>query len=110
MAKISEACHGNRDRHHFGSLNLQFLKERVDKFILAAEDRGVLPAYDELAYTIKEVSYPLEELRKYFEADPASCLNAESSYIFAFFVKHQYPKLVEAARQIDEEYSEEMPK
>ena len=84
--------------------SLAVIKEHIAQFKQALEERGVLPAYDSIAYTLNELAYPLQRLTQYF--DRTCSLDAEAAYIFGFFVRAKVDELQTMAKEIDEEYTQ----
>jgi hypothetical protein len=109
IEKIYEGCHGSKDRRVLANLHVELLMETVAKFREALTERGILPAYDTVNQELEDTEYPLVELKKYFAGDASSTLNARSSSIFTFFVKHQIEKLQKTAESFDEEYERATP-
>jgi hypothetical protein len=104
VQKIMEGCGENPNRREFAGRNAGFVVNVVEQFRSALTDRGVLPASTLHKEEIENVEYALQELKKYFDSDEANKLNPKSSYIFAFFVKHQIRRLADIAKDIDQEY------
>ena len=52
------------------------------------------------------VDYPLQELRKYFFNPDETHINDRDAGIFAYFVEQQTQKLLNRAKDLDEEYSQ----
>ena len=103
--KISEGCHGDRDRRIFHGLPVDALIEALAGFRQALAERGVLPANSAIEEDLQNAEYPLRELKFYFEENVSNTLNQRSSSIFAFYLKHQMGELKKIAMDIDAEYS-----
>jgi hypothetical protein len=84
--------------------SLGAIKDHIDQFKQALEERGILPAYDSITYTLNELVYPLQRLTECF--DGTSVLDVEAAYIFGFFVRAKVGELQTIAREIDEEYAQ----
>ncbi len=86
--------------------SLAAIKDHISQFKQALEERGVLPAYDSIAYTLNELVYPIQQLTEYF--DGTSVLDVEAAYIFGFFVRAKVGELEAMAKEIDEEYGQKL--
>jgi hypothetical protein len=105
LGKILMACAPNPSVElPEGKSSLAAIKDHVAQFKQALEERGVLPAYDSIAYTLNELVYPLQRLTEHF--DGTSALDVEAAYIFGFFVRAKVRELETMAKEIDEEYAQ----
>jgi len=104
--KIFEAIDGNKP-NEFGSIHIKLIAEAVDTFKIRLGKRGALEAYDSITYLLDLLEYPINELSSYFTGPNNSRLNDKSANIFAFFIKKHTDKLIEIAKEIDEEYESE---
>jgi hypothetical protein len=102
--KISEAIHGG-NFPQFGALHVDLVSEAIERFKTMLTTRGFLNAYDPISYHLELVEYPLAELKKYFDAQHDSKLNAKDAYIFLSFIRKQVDLLKQIAIEIDEEYA-----
>jgi hypothetical protein len=105
LGKILMASHPNPSIEAWeAKSSLAAIKDHVAQFKQALEERGVLPAYDSIAYTLNELVYPLQRLTEHF--DGTSVLDVEAAYIFGFFVRAKVGELQTVAKEIDEEYAQ----
>ena len=93
----------------FGKLSLDVIVENVRAFREALTKRGVLNPTSDLQYYLEEVEYPLGELEAYFSGE-GSLNDPRAAGIFTHFIQEKMQGLIRLAREIDEEYSEELPK
>lgn len=94
------------DSREFTSIHVDLLNDILVAFRAALTERGIIPAYNHVAYDVEDTEYPLAEYKKYIDGDPASTLNEKSSRIFVFFLQHQFGVLLKYAQEFDEEYME----
>jgi hypothetical protein len=104
IEKIFESIH-RPEYAEFGGINVDFVIECIDQFKAGLKKRGILEAYDNVAYTLELVDYPLRELQVYFRDPERTHIDAKDAYIFAYFVREQTENLLEMAKEIDKEYS-----
>ncbi len=78
----------------------------VQRLRLALTERGQLEPHD---HELKEVEYPLAELAAYFE-QRGSLKDPRAAYIFAVFLREKVHALRTTAREIDEDYAQDLPK
>jgi hypothetical protein len=99
-----------RDSHRqLGAGMIDLLLEALAKFEEELRRRGIQDAYGELADEIKELRWPLLELRRHLSADPSCTLNERSARIFAFYCREAMKRLEEAAAGLDAKYNETPP-
>lgn len=89
----------------FGGGFVQQFIDVVRKFKSALERRVGVGAYEMVEHRIKELEYPLEFLREYFETHGKGKLNDEDADIFTYFARQKLRELKDVARDIDFEYS-----
>jgi len=107
VRKIFESI-GKSDHAEFGKINLQQLKEVMDKLKESLQKRGIeIDTYDSIKYLYELLEYPITELELYFDRLTAigkPRINDKTAYIFAYFIKEHLSQLKEIAKQLDEEY------
>jgi hypothetical protein len=91
----------------FGKLSLKIIVENVRAFRDALTTRGVLNPSGDLEYYLAEVEYPLGELEAYFEGN-GSLKDVRAASIFTHFLQDKMHGLLKLAKEVDEEYSEEL--
>lgn len=110
FGKVSETIYKSTPAS-FGEASLQYIDETLNTFREALEKRGIeIETYDSINDVFKLVDYPLNELKNFFhnlKSGLETNINAETAYIFAFFVNKQMAELKNFAQEIDEEYSKE---
>jgi hypothetical protein len=79
----------------------------IGKLRACLKEREALTS--DLNAEVEDAEYPLRQLALYFAGDSTSFLNQKSSYIFAFYLRHQLSKLRDVASEIDEEYESDVP-
>lgn len=107
FGKISEACYGG-DKFYAGLPHVKLVLEVLEELKGELERRVIFEAYEGMKYHFDEVDYPLSELQKYFDRSVQSKLNRKDAYIFAYFVEQQMDTIKKMAREIDEEYSQDL--
>lgn len=85
----------------YGSSHVQLIIECIKQFKSALDERGH-PKPDHL---LKEMTYPLDELMKFFQKPNESKLNDQDAYIFLFFIRAKMDELEQIAKELDEGYS-----
>jgi hypothetical protein len=91
----------------FGKLSLEVIMENVKAFRDALTKRGALNASSNLEYFLAEVEYPLGELKAYFESK-GSLKDPRDASIFTHFLQDKAHGLLGLAKEIDDEYAEEL--
>ena len=89
-----------------GAASLSAITSSLNNFKEALAKRDV--DYDYVEDYCKLLEYPLAELEVFFQnAQNAEALNIneKTAYIFAFFLKPHFDKLMSMAKEIDEDYS-----
>lgn len=103
--KIGEAIDGGLPAD-FGAGLVVSMLDSIKAFKEELERRGVLEAYgDAVGEYSRQLEYPLNELRRYFESPAESRLNASDADIFLSYVRKHMGEFVQMAEEIDEEYS-----
>ena len=105
LRKILEAV-GQSGDARLGSINVDYILKCIEEFKTKLAERDILEAYESLTYNLKLVDYPLQELKKYFCTPDETHINERDAHIFAYFVEQQTHELLEAAQELDEEYSQ----
>ena len=105
LGKIREAAGPSGDVR-LGSINVDYILKFIGEFKTKLAERDILEAYESLTYNLKLVDYPLQELKKYFCTPDETHINERDAHIFAYFVEQQTHELLEAAQELDEEYSQ----
>ena len=108
LSKIREAAIGS-GYAKLGGVNVDFILECIEQLKVELAAREILETYEGLTYNLELVDYPLRELRKYFLTPGTTHINEKDALIFAFFVEEQTKELLEIAKALDEEYSQDDP-
>ena len=105
LSKIHEAI-GESGDARLGGINVDYILKCIEEFKIKLAEREILEAYEVLTYNLELVDYPLQELRKYFFNPDQTHINDRDAKIFAYFVERQTQKLLNRAKDLDEEYSQ----
>ena len=105
LSKIHEAI-GESGDARLGGINVDYILKCIEEFKTKLAEREILEAYEGLTYNLELVNYPLQELRKYFFNPDETHINERDASIFAYFAEKQTQKLLERAKELDEEYSQ----
>ena len=105
LRKIGEAI-GRSGDAKLGGINVDRTLKSIEQFKADLVERDILEAYENITYSLKLVDYPLQELKKYFCTPDETHINEGDAYIFAYFAEKQTQKLLERAKELDEEYSQ----
>ena len=100
--KLDEAACGN-ESWEFGTLHINLIREVVEQFQAALAKRQVTGVYENIEHLIDQITYPLEQLTQFFEAQGKGRLNARDAVIHIAFVQCKVARLRKAAREIDAE-------
>ena len=92
------------DYRELGAGHVEQIIGIVAAFESALKSRGLLEAYDMLAYDIAEVQWPLQELLHHFRNEPGSVANERSARIYTFYCSEALKQLRAAAVDLDAEY------
>lgn len=104
IEKIYESIYAVRP-NKFGELHVDIIRNCVEQFLKALEERGILNVYN----SINDLIYPLDELKKYFSSPDQSKLDAKDARIFIFFLEKMLEVQEENAKEIDQKYETEVP-
>jgi len=102
--KIYESIYGTKPNSS-GAFHIGLVSDCVNKFKVELEKRSILNNHE---YSINELDYPINEIKKYFEEPSESKLNDKDVYIFTYFIDKKIDYLQQIAKEIDEEYSKDM--
>jgi hypothetical protein len=102
--KIAESIDGGLPGT-IGTMHLDYITKMIQEFQQALDRRGLLQAHD--MEDLDVVMYPIARLRKYFETQEESGLNAKDARIFLAFIRSRTDGLIQFAKELDEEYSED---
>ena len=105
LQKIFEDA-GTSGTTRLGDISVDYILECIEEFKTKLAEREILEASEDLTYTLKLIDYPLQELQKYFCAPDETHINERDASIFAYFAEKQTQKLLEMAKELDEEYSQ----
>ena len=105
LGKIREAVGPSGDAR-LGGINVDYILKFIGEFKTKLAEREILEASEVLTYNLELVDYPLQELRKYFFNPDETHINERDASIFAYFAEKQTQKLLEMAKELDEEYSQ----
>jgi hypothetical protein len=105
--KISDTIDGGMPGA-FGASILESVAGYVAKFKEGLAERGSLDAYDAVTYEFDLLEYPIAELHKYFTNPQESKLNAKDALIFHHFIRSRIKTLIDMAKEIDQEYEQEV--
>ena len=105
LRKIREAVGPSGDAR-LGGINVGYILKCIGEFKTKLAEREILEASEVLTYNLELVDYPLQELRKYFFNPDETHINERDASIFAYFAEKQTQKLLEMAKELDEEYSQ----
>ena len=104
--KVYESIRGNHG-WEYGTWHVSLIREIVEKFNAALENRRIAGAYPGVEYQLKLLEYPLSQLAEYFAHKGQWRLNEKDAEIFTSFVQSELSKLREMALEIDAEYATE---
>ena len=104
--KVYESIRGNHG-WEYGTCHVSLIREIVEKFNAALENRRIAGAYPGVEYQLKLLEYPLSQLAEYFAHKGQWRLNEKDAEIFTSFVQSELSKLREMALEIDAEYATE---
>ena len=105
LRKMREAAGPSGDVR-LGSINVDYILKFIGEFKTKLAEREIFEAYEGLTYDLELVDYPLQELRKYFSNPDETHIDQRDASIFAYFAEKQTQKLLEMAKELDEEYSQ----
>jgi hypothetical protein len=105
--KISETIDGDMPGSFGGGL-LEDIAGYIETFKERLRERGSLDAYDAVTCELERLEYPIAELLKFFSQPQESKLNEKDANIFHFFIRHCIKSLIEMAKEIDQEYAEDV--
>ena len=91
----------------YGRLHVGLIVEAIERFKAKLAERGVAEAYDDVKYHLDLVSYPLQELKLYFDRSVPSKLNERDAFIFVHFTQDEINTLRSMATEIDESYQKQ---
>jgi len=92
----------------FGAGLLEQVAGYLTTFKDGLRDRGSLDALRERHYEIESLEYPIAELLAFFERPKESKLNSKDASIFHFYIRHHIEDLIAMAKEIDQEYEQEV--
>lgn len=101
--KIYESILASKSSH-YGRIHVELIVEVIERFKAKLAERGLAEAYDSVEHHLDLVSYPLQELKLYFDRSGPSKLNESDAYIFVHFTRHEINTLRSIAVEIDESY------
>lgn len=102
IGKVSEAIL-NTEYFSQGEMHLGLVEEALDAFKQALINRGEWNRGETARETFDEMEYPLQELRKFFQARQDAYLHEKAANIFWFFVTQRIELLRQIADEIDAE-------
>ena len=91
----------------WGGEHLKMVAKMVRLFREAIQKRGLVNGSSNWEYHLAEVEYPLQELLSYWVGS-GSLTDRRAAEIFAYFLRDKVLKLREFAKDMDEEYKEEL--
>ena len=106
LRKIREAI-GKSGDTRLGSVNADLVLKSIEQFKAGLEEREIHDAYGGVTDTLNLLDYPLRELQKYFFSPNETHINENDAKIFAHFVESHTGGLLEMAKLLDAEYSQE---
>ncbi len=93
----------------FSGGQLEYIRGRLDVFKEALERRGSgLETYDDIALVCREVQYPLNALRRFFDDlkdNRPTNIDRETADIFTFYLYAKFNELKQMAGEIDDDYA-----
>lgn len=102
MQKIYETL--NNPGYNLAIVNLNVLKEILEKFKSAMIEREIYEAHYGIKNNLAQIDYALESLVKYFN-NTSNKLTKQDAHIFTFFLEHQITELINMAQEIDSDYA-----
>ncbi len=105
LGKLFEATSGE-DKYSLGAMHLDLIQNCLDDFRSKLEARSEWDVYESINYHYEQLSYPMAELKMYFDSKSDSKLNDKDAYIFVSFLVEHIDTLKQIAAEIDEEYAE----
>ena len=91
----------------YGRRHVELIVEAVERFKAKLAERGIAGAYDSVKHHLDLVSYPLQELKLYFDRFGPSKLNERDAFIFVHFIQDEINTLRSMAVEIDESYQKQ---
>ena len=109
VEKLYDGLKGG-DKIPIGKIGIQMIKkELLGKFASKLKKRGIeIETYDSIRYIYDLLEYPINDLYTYLnrlENNKKTNINAQTAYIFYFFVREHIKELEQIAKDIDVEYS-----
>ena len=95
-------------RHPYGQMSLNAVVKYFNDFKTALEKRGILNDSGHINYYLDEAEYALTELTNYYNGT-GLLTDKRAALIFNHFAEHKMRELERIAKEIDEEYDEEIP-
>jgi hypothetical protein len=95
-------------RHPYGQMSLEVVVKYFNDFKAALQKRGILNESGHLHYNLDEAEYALSELTNYYNG-AGLLTDKRAALIFNHFAQHKMRELERIAKEIDEEYEEEIP-
>ncbi len=109
VEKIYDGLKGG-DKIPIGKIGIQMIKKEIlAKFASKLKERGIeIETYENVKYIYDLLGYPIDELDTYLkrlENNGRTNINAQTAYIFWFFVRQHVKELEQIAKDIDAEYA-----
>ncbi len=101
LSAIVDTTSAYSSRREYGTVNCGVIEDVLNNFNKELEARKLSEAYPGLKHVLKQIQYPLEELKKFFNKSDESKLNNEDAYIFATYLKLRFEEIVDMAKEID---------
>ena len=109
VEKIYDGLRGG-DKIPIGKIGIQMIKKEIlGKFASKLKEREIeIETYDSVKYTYDLLGYPIDNLNTYLnqlEDKKKVNIDAQTAYIFWFFVSEHIKELEQIAKDIDDEYA-----
>ena len=109
IEKIYDGLKGG-DKIPIGKFGIQMIKKEIlGKFASKLKERGIeIETYDSVKYIYDLLRYPIDNLTTYLnqlENEKKANIDAQTAYIFWFFVSEHIKELKQIAKDIDIEYA-----
>ncbi len=104
--KMYETIHSKKYPKPFDANHIKHIEETLEKLKQALEKRNLWGAYDSIKYLYEDLSFPIEEFKKYFEREDQSEAADKQAEINLFFIDKKMEELKGMAKEIDEDYSQ----
>lgn len=100
--KMSEATYGDRGKK-YGAAHFDLVTGILGSLKQQLADRGILDAGTGIDDVLKQLEYPMGELRFFFKEEGQRSLTDKAAYIFVYYVHRKFEELAQMAREVDEE-------